>query len=708
MKILIIGGGPAGLYAGLLLKKINPAHQIRLFERNPTGVTYGWGVVFSDRTLSSLREADPPTHQQITENFVNWTAIDTYYQDELIRCDGHRFAGLARQTLLDILQTRCHELGVQMTFETEITVFSDFKKYDLVIAADGVNSRVRETFRDAYHPNVTYGGTKYIWLGTDKVLDAFTFIFQENEHGLFQAHAYPFDGGMSTFIVECEEAVWRQAGLEQADEAQSLNYCQDLFANFLEGHTLYSNKSRWINFVTVTNKTWRHENIVLLGDAAHTAHFSVGSGTKLAMDDAIALAEAFNTNSDSDTALDYYEMDRQSRVEILQEAARDSQAYFENIKRYLHLRPMQFVFHLLTRSGRITYDNLRTRDPCYLDAVDRWYSTTAGGKPAYVAPPPLFNKWKLRSLTFPNRLVGRPEPANTAVDGSPDETYTAQLVSLARTGAALLMTEPVAVSPEGRITPKDPGMYAEDHLEAWRLTIESIRAASDVIIALQLNHAGRRGATRPRDRGLDRPLKDGSWPLIAPSPLAYTPKSQSPRPMQADDFARVCKAFVQAAEMAAQAGFDMLQLHFGHGYLLGSFLSPLTNQREDNYGGSLEKRMRYPLEVFDAVRAAWPNEYPLSVAVNVTDWASGGSTIDDAVALVSALKARGSDLVEVLAGQTIADDQPVYLPGFLTPFSDQIRQEAGIPTMVGGYLTTTGQVNTILAGGRADLCVFQY
>ncbi len=695
MKIAILGAGPAGLYCGLLIKKANPAHEITLFERNPANITYGWGVVFSDRTLASFQRADYKTYEQITSHFVIWDTIDVQYRDEMIRCGGHVIASIARKELLGILQARCLELGVTIKFGREIQSLVDLGDYDLLIAADGLNSLARKTRDEQFSPTIEPGKARYIWLGAHKVLDAFTFIFCENEHGLFQVHAYPFSGDTSTFIVECDEASWLRAGLDQADEARSLAYCQQLLAPYLQDARLLSNNSKWINFPTLKTRHWHHQNIVLLGDAAHTAHFSIGSGTKLAMEDAVALASALEQHADLGTALNEYELERKPVVEIFQKAAQESQTYFETLKRYLNLAPMQFAFQLLTRSGRISYDDLRLRDARFGDAVDRWFATSTNpaniSRPLF-APPPLFAPLKLRELTLLNRVVSLHSSQETpATTGNHDP--------------GLLMTEIVAISAEGRITPGDPCLYAPEHLASWQHFVRQSHANSPARLAIQLGHAGRRGSTRPRIQALDLPLRTGNWPLISASPLPYTPYSQVPKAMGQADMQRVAQDFARAARMADEADFDLLQIHFAHGYLLASFLSPLTNQRNDEFGGDLARRTCYPLEVFDAVRAAWPEQKPLSVALPACDGVKGGLTIDDAVSIARELKNHGCDLLTIQAGQTTPESELPYGHGYLTALSDRVRNEAGLPTMLGGYLTTSNEINTILAAGRGDLCI---
>ncbi len=714
MKVQVLGGGPAGLYASLLLKQGHPAWEIAVHERNPEGATYGWGVVFSDRTLTELREADPTTYREITDAFVLWDAIDVHAKGQPIRCEGHAFAGIARRRLLDILQRRCAALGVRLHFDSVVTDPDALRTdADLLIAADGVNSTTRQRHADAFRPQTELGKTRFIWFGTDKLYDAFTFIFKESEYGLFQVHAYPFDATMGTFIVECAEEVWRRAGLTETDEAASVAFCEALFAEHLAGRHLYSNRSHWLQFVTLKNARWSHENIVLLGDAAHTAHFSIGSGTKLAMEDAIALATACERHADLPTALRVFGLGRKPRVEAVQRAAAESQRYFENVGRYRHFAPLPFAFNLLTRSGRITYDSLRQRDPQFIGEVEQWFQTAARaangeGDTAspLVSPPAVFTPLRLREMALPNRLVLAPVSAYDMTDGLPPEGLGDRLVAQARGGAGLVLTEPVAVSAEGRITPGDVGIYRPDHVKAWARIVAAVHDASSAKIALHLNHAGRRGSTRPRAEGLDRPLHDGNWPLLAVSALPYGPANQTPKAMECADMAYVCAAFVAAAQAGADAGFDLLHLNMAHGYLLAGFLSPLTNRRDDAYGGALANRLRFPLAVFDAVRAVWPAEKPLAVALSATDRATGGNDLADAVAIARALREHGCDLIAAHAGQTTISGQPVYDFEAFAAYSDIIRNDAGIPTLATAYTTTTGQANTLLAAGRADLCLF--
>ena len=707
MKITIIGGGPGGLYAGVLLKKANPAHDIAVFERNPPDATYGWGVVFSDETLASLRDADDKTHREITQTFAQWDTIEVRYRGEILRVGGNVFAGLSRKVLLHILQRRCDELGVKMVFNTEVRDLSPFADCDLIIAADGINSPVRKIYAEHFRPTLLPHPRKYVWLGTDYRPDAFIFICRETEHGPFQGTIYPYDDRTSTFVVEVDEEPWRRAGLDRATEAETIAYCEKAFAEDLGRHVLMSNKSEWINFATVKNATWHHGRIVLLGDAAHTAHYTIGSGTKLAMEDAIALAEAFQRHPDVEAALTYYEQGREPVVERIQDAALESYAWYEALHRYTRLEPIQFAFAFFTRSGRITYDNLRVRDARFVDAVDRWYAqrSTGAKSPIIVAPPPMFTPFRLREVTLLNRAVLAPVPLYSAKDGVPGESHQEQLVGRAVGGAGLVLTELTAVAPEGRVTPGDTGMYAPAQVAEWKTIVERVHRSSPAKIALRPGHAGPRGSTRPRWEGLDRPLRSGNWPLLAASPLPYHPRSQVPKEMDHADMDRVRDAFVHAARMAEEAGFDMLHLDFAHGYLLASFISPLTNRRRDGYGGSLENRMRFPLEVFDAVRAEWPQEKPISVCIFATDWAPGGFDTQDAVAVAGMLKERGCDALEVVGGHTTIFANPSYRRYFLTPFSDEVRNSVGIPTLTRGNITSADEVNTILAAGRADLCV---
>jgi anthraniloyl-CoA monooxygenase len=661
VKVTIVGGGPAGLYLAILLRKADPGVQVSVLERNAPDATFGWGVVFSEETLGALRDADHETHLAITDTFARWDRVDIRYGGRVLTSRGHSFSAIARKRLLEILQERCLALGADLRFHQEVGSVPE--DADLVVGADGVNSLVRRAYEPDFRTRIAPEGCKYAWFGTPLVFDAFTFVFRETEHGLFQVHAYPFDERTSTFIVECREDTWRRAGLDECDEDESLAFCERLFARDLEGRELLSNRSLWTSFPKVTNATWHRDRVVLLGDAAHTAHFSIGSGTKLAMEDSIALRDALVARSwDVDAALVHYELARRPVVERTQEAASESAGFFTRVAAYAGAEPIQFAFNLLTRSGRITHASLTVRDPGFTRSLDAWFSGARAG----VAPPPVFAPFRLRGLELGNRIVAR--AGNEAASG-----------------AALVLSGFVAVSAGGRISPETP-------------TIDDWTPAQRPVL-LQLGHAGRRGACLPRSVGVDLPLPDG-WELVSASPLPYGPYSAVPTELDAPGLAAVREEFVAAAQRAGELGVDILELDFAHGYLLGSFLSPLTNRRGDEYG---RERLRYPLEVLDAVRAAWDG--PLAVRLSVTDWASGGLAVDDGVAIARALAEHGCDLVHTVAGQTVHDDRPDYRRGFLTGMGDRVRAEARVPTLVGGHLPTLDDVNTAVGAGRADLCI---
>ncbi len=709
----MIGGGPGGLYFAILMRQADPRHEITVYERNGADDTFGFGVVFSDETMDNIRAADDVTFEQIAASFAHWTDIDIHVGGERFVSTGHGFSGMSRQTLLDILQRRAAALGVSLRFNCEIDDPAALDA-DLVVAADGVNSAVRERWRSSFQPALDWRPNRFVWLGTTLPFEAFTFHFKESAHGLWRVHAYRYSEGESTFIVECRDDTWRRAGLDGASEDDTIRFCEALFADELAGHRLLKNRSLWRQFPTVRCARWHHGNVVLLGDAAHTAHFSIGSGTKLAMEDSIALAATLSRPQPNlAAALAAYQAERKPQVESTQRAAQTSLEWFEHTERYGGFEPLQFAFGLLTRSMRITHTNLKQRDPGFVGRVDRWLAAQAANQsganlpvngPESV-PPPMFTPFRLRGMTLVNRVVVSPMCMYSAEDGTPNDWHMVHLASRAIGGAGLVVTEMTDVAKDGRISPGCAGMYKPEHVPAWKRIVDFVHVHSQAKVAMQLAHAGRKGSTRLLWEGIDEPLPDGNWPLIAPSPVPYKVGSQVPRAMDRADMDQVRDDFVRAAQMAEDAGFDMVEIHFAHGYLLGSFLSPLTNIRDDAYGGSLANRMRFPLEVFAAVRAAWPADKPISVRLSATDWKAGGFTPDDAVAVARALKALGCDVVDVSAGQTVDDDAPVYGRCFQTPFSDQVRQEADMPTMTVGNISSYGDVNSIVAAGRADLVV---
>ncbi len=714
MRVAVIGGGPAGLYLALLLKRANPAHVVTVLERNAPADTFGWGVVFSDQTLEALRAADPESYQRIADNFARWDDIDIHFRDTTISSGGHGFCGIARRRLLQILQERAESLGVALRFGCEVTDDARLPALglgdaDLVVAADGVNSALRAKYAEHFRPDLDVRSARYVWLGTRRRFDAFTFIIRETPHGVFQAHAYRFEAGASAFIVECDERSWLSAGMDKADVGATLAFCEELFGEWLDGERLEHNAAHqraapWQRFTRVRCERWHHGKVALIGDAAHTAHFSIGSGTKLAMEDAISLSHWLNGGAGLDAALDAYQAERQTEALRLQNAARNSMEWFENVRRYLNLDPPQFAYSLLTRSQRVGHENLRLRDRNYLENVERWFASHDSADPVQTPPPPLFTPFTLRGMRLVNRVAVGPMDMYCATDGVPNDFHLVHLGGRALGGAGLVFTEMTCISPEGRISPGCAGMYAAEHVSAWRRITGFVHANSLARICLQLGHSGPKGSTKFMWEGMDEPLDHDNWPVIGPSPVPWTPANQTPREMTRDDMVMVRDQFVQATRMAIDAGFDMIELHCAHGYLLSSFITPLSNLRHDEYGGSPESRLRYPLEVFAAMRAVWPEERPMSVRISATDWVAGGIAGDDAVAIARAFVAAGADIIHVSTGQTSADAQPVYGRMFQTPYSDRIRNEAGVPTIAVGNITESDQVNGIIAAGRADLC----
>jgi anthraniloyl-CoA monooxygenase len=712
VKIACIGGGPAGLYFAISMKLRDPSHDIEVFERNAPGVTFGWGVVFSDLTVDNITKNDPASAEIITREFAHWDDIDVHFRGETITSGGHGFIGIGRKRMLEILQDRARELGVTLHFNAECDPADQkWRDYDLVIASDGSNSRFRDATSGAFGVDIDVRANKFVWLGTSKVFDAFTFAFEETEHGWIWAHAYRFAPDASTFIVECSEDTWRSFGFDRMTQDESIAACEKLFAKYLDGHRLQSNASHlvgsaaWLNFRRIKCERWNSGNIILLGDAAHTAHFSIGSGTKLALEDAIKLAEVLNRKGLSlEAALDEYQAERNLEVLKLQNSARNSTEWFETLERYTHFEPLQFAYSLLTRSQRISHENLRLRDREWLEGVERWFWKRATDGKSNKTAPPMFAPFRLREMEVENRVTVSPMAMYSAVDGVPNDFHLVHLGERALGGAGLVFTEMTCVSPEGRISPGCTGMWNADHVAAWKRIVDFVHAQSKAKICLQLGHSGGKGSTKLGWEGNDVPLDDGNWPVMSASDVPWSPVNQVPRPMTRADMDEVREQFVAAVRLGLECGFDMVELHAAHGYLLSSFITPLQNRRADEYGGSLENRLRYPLEVFAAMRAAWPSDRPMSVRISATDWAGAdGITPEDAVLIGEAFAQEGADLIDVSAGQTWAEQQPVYGRMFQTPFSDRIRNEGRLATMAVGNIYEPDHANSILAAGRADL-----
>ena len=714
-SILCIGGGPAGLYFALLMKARQPSLQITVLERNRPFDTFGWGVVLSDQTLANLDAADHASATLIGNSFHHWDDIQVFFKGEAVRSGGHGFCGIGRKHLLNILQERCLALGVDLVFETDAADDqAAAAKYDadLVIACDGLNSRIRQRYAETFEPDVDLRKCRFVWLGTHQTFDAFTFAFEQTEHGWFQAHAYQFDDDTSTFIVETPEEVWKAHGLDAMEQPEAIAFCEKLFAKYLGGHALISNaqhlrgSANWILFPRVVCKHWVHRievagktvPVVLMGDAAHTAHFSIGSGTKLALEDAIDLANEFALEENINEVLAAYEAHRSVEVLKIQNAARNSTEWFENVGRYIGMKVEQFAYSLLTRSQRISHENLRLRDAAWLGGYEQWL---AGGKKAI---PPMLMPLTVRGLTLKNRIVVSPMAMYSAVDGVPMDFHLVHLGARALGGAAMVFVEMTSPTPEGRITPACTGLYSDAQSAAFRRIVDFVHGQSSAKIGMQLGHSGPKGSTRVGWEGTDEPLEAGNWPLLAASALAYGEQNQLPAAMTRADMDLMREQFVASTRRTAAAGFDWLELHCAHGYLLSAFLSPLTNLRDDEYGGATENRLRYPLEVFAAMRAAWPAERPMSVRISAHDWAPGGNTDDDAIAMARAFKAAGCDVIDVSSGQTTRAAAPIYGRMYQTPFSDRIRNEVGIATIAVGAITDADQANSIIAAGRADLC----
>jgi anthraniloyl-CoA monooxygenase len=712
MRIACIGGGPAGLYFAISMKVRDPDCRIELFERNRADDTFGWGVVFSDQTVENLIANDPISGATIRDEFAHWDDIDVHIHGSCTRSSGHGFIGIGRKRLLAILQERARALGVILHFEHEASPdLDDWQDYDLVIAADGANSRIRDRYQEHFGVDMQVRKNKFVWLGTNKVFDAFTFAFEKLPEGWIWAHAYRFDAELSTFIVECAPDTWERLGLGEMDQDAAIAFCERTFARYLDGHALMSNAKHlsgpamWLHFRRIVCDTWYYRNLILLGDAAHTAHFSIGSGTKLALEDAIKLAEVLNRPAlPRDQALLEYQEERNLDVLKLQNSARNSTEWFETLDRYLDFEPIQFTYSLLTRSQRVSHENLRLRDKGWLESVERWFQTKARGAPVNDPAPPMFAPYELRDMKLENRVVVSPMAMYSAQNGTPNDFHLVHYGTRAQGGAGLLYTEMTCVSETGRITPGCTGLWSPEHVVAWKRIVDFVHDNSPAKICLQLGHSGSKGSTRIGWEGYDVPLESGNWPLIAASDVAWSPDNQTPRPMTREDMDMVREQFVRSTRMGLEAGFDMVELHCAHGYLLSSFITPLHNKRTDEYGGSLENRLRYPLEVFQAMRDAWPPHKPMSVRISANDWMGElGVTPDEAVEIARAFTEAGADLIDVSAGQTWAECRPIYGRMFQTPFADQIRNEAHVSTMAVGNIYEADQANSILAAGRADL-----
>jgi anthraniloyl-CoA monooxygenase len=714
MRIAVIGGGPGGLYFAALAKQLDPGHDITIWERNAADDTFGFGVVFSDETLGGIEHADVEIFAAMHREFARWDDIDVHFRGSTFTSGGHGFAAMSRKRLLGILQARCASLGVRVLFQAQAPDAAELAAgYDLVVAADGMNSATRARFADTFVPSVERRRCRYIWLGTDLVFDAFKFYVLDTPAGIMQVHGYPYSEAASTFILEMHEEVWRRAGFADlateglapglSDEA-SIELIRELCAGVLDGHELVANNSRWTAFGTVRCQTWRHENVVLLGDAAHTAHFSIGSGTKLAMEDALALAACLREQDGVPGALAAYEAERRPVVASTQRAAQASLEWFENIGQYADQDPHQFAFNIVTRSRRVTYDNLRLRDPEFVADLDRWFGDGLDTEPR----PPMFQPFRLGPLELANRVIVSPMDMYSASDGVPGDFHLVHLGGKALGGAGLVMTEMVCVSPEGRITPGCTGIYTAEQEESWRRIVSFVHERSAAKIGIQLGHSGRKGSTRLMWEGMDVPLAEGNWKVCGPSAIPYGAQSQVPRELDAASLDEIRDQFVAAARAAARAGFDVLELHCAHGYLLSSFLSPLTNRRVDRYGGSLAGRLRYPLSVFDAVRAVWPEDRPMTVRISATDWHEGGLDIEDAVEIARAFAEHGAAGVDVSTGQVVSEERPAFGRSYQTPYADRIRNEIGrkygVAVIAVGAISSYDDVNSIILAGRADLC----
>ena len=699
MKITVIGGGPGGLYFSILTKKAMPHWEINVYERNKPDDSFGFGVVFSDETLGEFLKRDMQSYELIRSKFAYWDDIIVARDGQEVSIAGNGFCGCSRKTLLKLLHQRCEEEGVKLHFQQNVDDLSQFKDSDIIVACDGIGSGIRSQFQNEFGTKIQLKSNRFVWMGSTKPLDAFTYFFRSTPFGMIVAHTYQYEEGMSTWIFECTNETWEKLQFEVENEANTVSKLSEIFKEELDGHPLITNKSHWRQFPHVTNKNWHHNNIVLLGDAKATAHFSIGSGTKLAMDCAIGLFDALMANPDNvqNTFLQY-EKTRRNPVEMIQYAASVSLEWFENMNRYEKYPFYQFSFGCMTRSKKVTYENLRLRDQSYTDKVLEEFNQINKNNTNAAA----FSTFKLRGLELSNRIVMSSMGQYAAIDGLVNNWHFQHYTSRAIGGLGLIITEMTAVDSNGRITLGCAGIYNEEQVVEWKKITDFVHEHTATKIGIQLGHSGRKGAVKKPWEGTNEPI-DNAWELLSASAIAFNDKMAIPKEMNANDIQNVINQFANAAKNAEKAGFDMIELQAHHGFLLASFLSPLTNNRTDEFGGSVENRLKFPLQVFNAIRENFPSEKPISVRISATDWAESGISQEDVLFIASEFKKAGADIINVSTGNTVENQNPKTGRMWQVPFSDMVRNEAEVATITAGSITDIDQINTIILSGKADL-----